>query len=369
MRGVSSDQRFKRVHSTEWKALPVRSLMAEINEYTHAHGNQTAELAGCDYFPIVLNHDTKCKMRLSRIEFNSDVRLSSDLIEVKKDQATLLEILLPDGESVLAWSFLGQFLPPSEEDSAICASTRKHSLNGGTRTMARMTACYQIPYSFSGQTHPIETTTPDYVLELIENTNRVMCVPNKTFSMCFVNYYANGHAGVTKHADNMDQARQGYKDVVCWVTGEAARTFRIHSNLPPTDLVLELILPRGMYAMIGPDFQKRYTHEIPKEHTTLIERIIKHDETLWKPPNVRAEDVSHEQKITAIADKPQQVEALILSGKLWTRKMTMPQLAAYVGEYKDWCLSRTSYTIRAFEWPLSPPQSLDKEPETKKLKV
>lgn len=171
---------------------------------------------------------------------------------------------------------------PSVSDGAY------HSVNfGKSITMPRRTKCYSHTYSFSGQTHPVESSTPEEITKLYEKTNEIFGV---SVNMCLENQYEHGRHYISKHSDDERQFSDELRDVFCWSLGAARRALfaliqdkkgRVLANLkhltnpPGSALALDILLPEGLYVMQGSNFQKTYTHEFPQQHPKLFEKLVK----------------------------------------------------------------------------------------------
>jgi alkylated DNA repair dioxygenase AlkB len=99
--------------------------------------------------------------------------------------------------------------------------------------------------------------------------NRVNQLTDSNFNGILVNKYNDGSDYIGPHSD--DERRLGRNGVVSISIG-TERTFRIR-NKSNKEFVIDVKVSDGdMYWMKG-DFQKHYTHEIPKQKMSLKERI------------------------------------------------------------------------------------------------
>jgi hypothetical protein len=180
----------------------------------------------------------------------------------------------------------------------------------------RITACYDHAYAYSGQVHPIEPETP----ESIRNMYRfVKSTFNEDVNMCLANAYLHGHHCIGKHSD--DEKQMGGKHhVFCFVYGASRRAiFRRKGTI-----VLDLLLPEGLYVMYGQDFQKLFTHEFPRQGPEYHKMVpiegssLEKSDWAWKNPEEM-------KRILREAGKER-----------WLK------------EFDQWRKSRFSYTLRYF---------------------
>jgi len=190
----------------------------------------------------------------------------------------------------------------------------------GKVNQPRKTVCYGESYTYSGLKHPVESTTPsdiqaimDVTKELYENTTH-KC-------MCLANYYATGQHSISAHSDDEKQFSE-IRDVICWVIGGENRRI-IFRNKSTKKIVINLSLWNCVYIMRGANFQKTYTHEIPKEKATLFARI-----------SACAPNLTSLEKADWLAENPEVVSR---------------EYPRDVNAYREWVQPRVSYTIRFFK--------------------
>jgi hypothetical protein len=243
-----------------------------------------------------------------------------------------LTITLPDGESQLLWRRWPQHVPvppPAPGDY--------HAVQIMGRLVAqpRQTKCYGSAYRYSGSTHPVEAHTPSEIQNLYDVTNEMFGhQPRRgAVNMCLENHYPTGRHYISEHSDDEPQFGELH-NVYCWVTGPASRVLviRHRKNLvpgtPAEREVLRVELPAGLYVMAGASFQRKYTHEFPQLHASLFTRLTK----------------MHQHAENWPTDGLAQAEWL---------KEHAGAVSAGLGptdrqKFADWCLSRTSYTLRCF---------------------
>ena len=122
-----------------------------------------------------------------------------------------------------------------------------------------------IGYMYSRQLNP---STP-----LTESLSALMQLVNQMFGADFngilVNQYENGEDYIGKHSDN--ETYLSNVGVVC-VSYGAPRTFRIRDKMTGK-IVTDVPTTSGEIWIMGGDFQKEFTHEIPVEKKVKGSRI------------------------------------------------------------------------------------------------
>jgi alkylated DNA repair dioxygenase AlkB len=122
-----------------------------------------------------------------------------------------------------------------------------------------------IGYTYSNQLTPAIPLT-DTLRELINHVNYTF---NADFNGILVNHYESGEDYIGKHSDNeMYLSNVG---VVCISYG-AQRTFRIRDKLTGK-IVANIPTTSGEMWIMGGNFQKEFTHEIPVEKKIKDSRI------------------------------------------------------------------------------------------------
>lgn len=227
-----------------------------------------------------------------------------------------VEFSFPDGISTLLWK---PWDSKQVQPERLPGTYQPITVYGKQVVMPRRTRCFGIAYHFSGQTHPLEPETPQSIIDLCNETQRIFDLPYPP-NMCLENDYDNGRECIGRHSD--DESQFGtLNDVYCWVTGRASRLC-IFREKTSKKIVLSICIPAGLYVMRGRQFQAHYTHEIPQCNEAVFKRVL----ATW--PNIPAE-----------------LDAL---GKAaWLKRH------AIVAEkdrslWDEWCLERTSYTLRHF---------------------
>jgi alkylated DNA repair dioxygenase AlkB len=122
-----------------------------------------------------------------------------------------------------------------------------------------------IGYKYSKQLARSIPLTPN-IEELLNLVNSTF---NSDFNGILVNKYANGEDYIGKHSD--DETSLSNIGVVC-VSYGATRKFRIRDKLTGK-IVIDVPTTSGEIWIMGGDFQKEFTHEIPIEKKIKQPRI------------------------------------------------------------------------------------------------
>lgn len=275
----------------------------------------------------------------------------------------VLRITLPCQRAYLLWSPW----PPHVKRPQRCPGEYHHmQLFGKPLVMPRRTKNYGIAYTFSGMTHDLEQTTPPEIAALMSETNAMY--RDAHTNMCLENDYSNGREAIGEHSD--DEKQFVTKNVYCWVTGPASRVgiFRVKKsgsavpresvpfcgdpdNPMKTRELLRIELPEGLYVMCGSTFQETYSHEFPDIHNSLFKRLIefapKHFMDFPSDVPLTKEGAPQSGVVWAawLSDRAEDIKAAIRAGKLSKKK---DQIAQDLQNFDQWCLWRTSYTLRSF---------------------
>lgn len=278
-----------------------------------------------------------------------------------------MEIFMPCGESSLVWMpWLSHQEPPLRSPGDY-----QHVNFGQWALMPRRTKCYDYAYTFSGQVHPIEPVTPPSIAALYAETNSIFGLPEPGVNMCLENDYDNGREAISEHADDENQFGSLH-DVFCWVTGPASRcgVFRVKTTKKngvapklhelcanPNDPnvsreLFSINIPAGLYVMRGRKFQERYTHEFPELHKSLFDSLRNHADLI--PGFPAATEIEKSVKGASrvplvqanwVKEHADVVKSVIRSKKLKRRRPVSEDVEAI----DEWCLERTSYTLRSFD--------------------
>lgn len=114
-------------------------------------------------------------------------------------------------------------------------------------------------YRYSGQTSAAKPMTTE-LRRLLEYVNTRL---GATFNGILVNHYANGDEYISKHSD--DEGGLDPNAGVVAISLGSERKFRIRDKNTNT-IIADVPTREGeMMQMAGENFQKKYTHEIPKQ--------------------------------------------------------------------------------------------------------
>lgn len=287
-----------------------------------------------DWTPLVAHNFFKVKSCAPDVTYRVITVLHLDCINV-------VQIKLADDDASLWWCAW----PPSVEkpvfDAGGAAYHAVRSFTGGMINQPRKTLCYDHPYRYSGQLHPLESEIPASINQLYEFTNALFGVDT---NMCLANGYFHGHHSISAHSD--DERQMGdLHDVFCWVTGATRRAiFKTKKTKDASaQVVLDVEVPEGLYVMMGDSFQKDYTHEFPKIHDSALKHFFAAVAADGCPEGVTTMEKA--DWIWAHRDEVRDALGQYLNGK-------------YLDTFVKWCQSRFSFTLRQF-----------KEPAKKKTKV
>lgn len=167
-----------------------------------------------------------------------------------------------------------------ESVEEICLSVKdreyiKVSTPGGYKEQPRKTICYGHSYSYSGQTHPVEKETPEFVQQLFNYTLKEF---GEETNMCLLNVYLHGHHSISAHSDDEREMGDSHH-VFCWVLGKQPRKAIFRFKDGKKRWTFEI--PEGLYVMYGSNFQKDFTHEFPKMYETTFRAIKGEHDADW----------------------------------------------------------------------------------------
>lgn len=197
------------------------------------------------------------------------------------------------------------------------------NISGKLIEQPRKTMCFGHSYTYSRQSHPMEPETPASISAFYGIVLKIFGIET---NMCLSNFYLHGYHSISAHSDDEKQMGKLH-DVFCFVTGRTRRaTFR---NKATKEVVLDLMLPEGLYVMKGENFQKLFTHEFPK-----CGDFGKYAPTEIKGSLARAD--------WAFMHKERVIEQIRGEKKRAKTKMSRTD------EFALWCQPRVSHTLRQF---------------------
>ena len=122
-------------------------------------------------------------------------------------------------------------------------------------------------YFFSGKRHEAVAwaDSPRSLIDVVHTVNR-LCAglghEDVQFNSALVNWYANGHEYIARHAD--DERDLQMPPIIATLSVGQKRTLRIRNKLSH-EIVGDFDLEHGwLYVMCGALFQKLFTHEVPR---------------------------------------------------------------------------------------------------------
>jgi hypothetical protein len=185
--------------------------------------------------------------------------------------------------------------------------------------------CYGHAYGYSGKVHPVEAETPAAISSLYEFISGVF---GEEVNMCLGNAYLHGYHSISAHSDDEKQMGDSH-NVYCFVRGATRRA--IFRNKEKKQVVLDVELPEGFYAMMGESFQQYYTHEFPKVHDTSFKKGF--------VPAIPEEALSALTTPLAKADWILQHQDTIREAVRGTK---------HYDAFEKWIAPRYSFTLRCF---------------------
>lgn len=270
----------------------------------------------------------------------------------------LLDITMPDRESHLLWAPWLPHQRQPQRDPGIFHLIHPNVVRPNVQP--RKTRCYGHAYPYSGTVHPVEEETPAEITALYAESNALFGLSMASrFNMCLENDYGNGRHYISEHSDD-ERVFGQLHDVCCWVTGPASRTAVFRQvrtadgphKTPTQRLVLRISLPAGLYVMRGRKFQTRYSHEFPQLYKVLFDKIrtaCKSDPHFTDYPTEvpkTKEGIDQTSLVQAawVWEHRDKIQHRLRDGSL----LANGKPARDVARFKEWCLWRTSYTLRNF---------------------
>ena len=114
-----------------------------------------------------------------------------------------------------------------------------------------------VGYQYSGQIMSSQSLTPNLKL-LLQETNEIF---ESKYNGILVNHYQDGKESIGAHSD--DERALDKSGVVAISYGNP-RKFRIRNKIDKK-IVKDIPTQESVYLQMGGNFQKEFTHEIPKE--------------------------------------------------------------------------------------------------------
>lgn len=134
----------------------------------------------------------------------------------------------------------------------------KHHITWDQRLKARKTACFGIPYNYSGITYP-KTPMHKKLVSLCEKIEQqIGFYPNN----CLLNYYPDGNSSMGYHSDSSETLKLGTGVVI--ITLGAQRKI-LYKNKEDRSIIYEYALCSGDLLYMDNEIQKLWLHAIPKQ--------------------------------------------------------------------------------------------------------
>jgi hypothetical protein len=388
------------LHGTDWiplDQLPYDLCMAVV---TAAMENEASAVAKrlikhlfqwlCTFkreqFPVVTaSRDPRLRQRVSVVRYISTLA-AQVVVNVQ------WSIRMPCGSSTVEWL---PCLPHNHRPVCPPTATFRSISVGKLVVQPRRTAAFGQPYKYSGKTTKLEEKTPSDVEALYNETNAIFDYTADKMNMVLVNRYENGYQNIGEHSDN-ENAFGSQQDVCCWVVGDedtysigdearvlvfrvkkigSGGTRRVEPSLhslcsdPDHPLVsrhvLSLKIPSGVYAMHdplgvgGPLFQQKYSHEMPKRHPALMERIrtgLMRDRLKWPDFPRKVPLTTEGASQTALVQyawiqaNPGPIIRALSHGDFHPKNRSKSCRTGRkdLDAFADWLIPRTSFTLRSF---------------------
>lgn len=125
------------------------------------------------------------------------------------------------------------------------------------RISARKTACFGLPYNYSGLTYDLQPmhSLLEPICEKLEKTLGFM--PNS----CLINYYEDGRAKMGFHSDEIDNLEAGTQIIIISLGAERKLAFRSTTDYEQR---LSYLLPHGSLMYMSLQTQKFWSHAIKR---------------------------------------------------------------------------------------------------------
>jgi alkylated DNA repair dioxygenase AlkB len=125
------------------------------------------------------------------------------------------------------------------------------------RISARKTACFGLPYNYSGLTYDLQ---PMHSL-LVPICDRLKQTLGFMPNSCLINYYEDGRAKMGFHSDEIDNLEAGTQIIIISLGAERKLAFRSTTDY---DRRLAYLLPHGSLMYMSLQTQKFWSHAIKR---------------------------------------------------------------------------------------------------------
>lgn len=127
-----------------------------------------------------------------------------------------------------------------------------------TSLFSRKTACFGVPYNYSGMTYP-DVPVPSCFLPIIDRLEELFGYRSNN---CLVNYYETGAAKMGFHADSNRDLKPGTGVAIVSLGASRTLVFRAKRNKTEQH---SLRLVGGSLLYLFPDVQDLWLHALPPE--------------------------------------------------------------------------------------------------------
>jgi alkylated DNA repair dioxygenase AlkB len=126
----------------------------------------------------------------------------------------------------------------------------------------------ELAYKFSGCSVKSKPIPNDTILK--DCLNKLKLIVVQDYNAVFCNWYKDGSDYICAHRDDENDLQSGSS--IASISFGATRTFRIR-DYKTKKIIKDQTLNHGSLFIMGGDFQKEYTHEVPKTKKQITKRI------------------------------------------------------------------------------------------------
>jgi alkylated DNA repair dioxygenase AlkB len=125
------------------------------------------------------------------------------------------------------------------------------------RISARKTACYGLPYNYSGLTYAVQSMHPLLQPLCVRLEQTLGFAPNS----CLINFYKDGRDKMGFHSDEIDNLEDGTQIIIISLGTERKLSFRSKSDYSQR---LQYLLPHGSLMYMSQKTQEFWSHAIKR---------------------------------------------------------------------------------------------------------
>jgi alkylated DNA repair dioxygenase AlkB len=134
-------------------------------------------------------------------------------------------------------------------------------LNWDERISARKTACFGLPYNYSGLIYESQTMHPLLQPLCIRLKETLGFEPNS----CLINYYEDGRSKMGFHSDEIDNLEDGTQIIIISLGSERKLSFRSTADYSQR---CSYLLPHGSLLYMSQRTQEFWSHAIKRANVT-----------------------------------------------------------------------------------------------------